>query len=345
MKHNRFAAPAVTLVATLALLASPAAHAGKVLEGVKSKGTLICGVHTGRAGFALADGDGKWSGIDIDYCRALAAAVLGDAEKVKFVPTSAQTRITALQSGEIDVLARNTTWTFNRDTGLGLSWVGINFYDGQAFIAKKKPGLTSVKQLSGATICVESGTTTEKNLAEFFRANKMTYKAVVFDQQEASQQALSSGRCQAYTNDNGALAVLKGQEMKNPDDYVILPEMISKEPLGPAVRRGDDEWFAIARWTLFAMIEAEELGISSKNIDSLKSSSIDPAIKRFVGAGDDMGKFIGLDKEWSYRVIKSVGNYGESFDRNLGQGSKIKLPRSHMNLWTKGGLMMSPPLR
>jgi len=345
MKPLRLTAPAAALVATLAVMTPLSAHAGKVLDGIKSKGVVTCGVHLGRAGFALADGAGKWSGIDVDYCHALAAAVLGDAEKVKFVPTSAQTRITALQGGEIDVLARNTTWTFNRDTALGLSWVGINFYDGQAFIVKKKPGLTSVKHLAGATICVESGTTTEKNLAEYFRANKMAYKAVVFDQPEASQQALASGRCQAYTNDNGALAVLKSQELKNADDFVILPELISKEPLGPAVRRGDEEWFAIARWTLYAMIEAEELGISSKNIDGLKASSTDPAIKRFVGTGDDMGKFLGLDKDWSYRIVKAVGNYGESFDRNLGEESKVKLPRGRMNLWTKGGLMMSPPLR
>lgn len=345
MKLNRIAALAASLMAALTLLCSPAAHAGKVLDGIKSKDVVTCGVHTGRAGFALADGAGQWSGIDIDYCRALAAALLGDADKVKFVPTSAPTRITALQSGEIDVLARNTTWTYNRDTALGLSWVGVNFYDGQAFLVKKKPGLNSVKQLAGATICVESGTTTEKNLAEYFRANKMAYKAVVFDQEEATQQALASGRCQAYTNDAGALAVIKSQVLKNPDDYVILPELISKEPLGPAVRRGDDEWFAIARWTLFAMIEAEELGISSKNVDSLKSSSVDPNIKRFVGTGDDMGKFMGLDKDWSYRIVKSVGNYGESFNRNLGEGSRVKLPRGKMNLWTKGGLMMSPPLR
>jgi general L-amino acid transport system substrate-binding protein len=324
-------------------LAAPA-QAGKVLDAVKQKGVVTCGVHTGRAGFALADSAGKWSGLDVDYCRALAAAVLGDAEKVKYVPTSGQTRITALQSGEIDVLSRNTTWTYTRDTSLGLVWVGINFYDGQAFITKKKPGLTSVKQLAGATICVDSGSTTEKNLSEYFTARKLAYKPVVFDQADASQQAFTSGRCQVYTGDNGNLAVLKATQLKNPDDYIILPEQISKEPLGPAVHRGDDEWFAIAKWTLFAMIEAEELGISSANIDSLKSSA-DPAIKRFVGAGDDMGKFMGLDKDWSYRIVKQVGNYGESFDRNLGASSKVKLPRGPMNLWTKGGLMISPPLR
>jgi general L-amino acid transport system substrate-binding protein len=339
----RFAA----FTASAAVLATfaGAAHAGKVLDGIKQKGAVTCGVHTGRAGFALADSGGKWSGLDVDYCRALAAAVLGDAEKVKYVPTSGQTRITALQSGEIDVLARNTTWTYTRDTSLGLLWTGINFYDGQAFITKKKPGLTSVKQLSGATICVDSGSTTEKNLADYFQANKLQYKGVVFDQPEASQQAFMSGRCQVYTGDNGNLAVLKATQLKNPDDYVILPEQISKEPLGPAVHRGDPDWFAIARWTLNAMIEAEELGITSSNIDNLKATTTDPAIKRFVGTGDDLGKFMGLDKEWSYRIVKQVGNYGESFDRNLGANSKVKLPRGPMNLWTKGGLMISPPLR
>jgi len=338
----------LSLLATAALMAcafAVPAHAGKVLDGVKQRGVISCGVHTGRAGFALADSAGNWSGLDVDFCRALAAGVLGDASKVRFVPTSAQTRITALQAGEIDVLARNTSWTYNRDTSLGLMWAGINFYDGQAFIAKKRPNLKTIQQLNGATICVDSGTTTERTLAEYFRANKLQYKAVVFDQAEAAQQAFVSGRCQAYTADNGALAVLKAKELKNPDDYVIFPELISKEPLGPAVRRGDEDWFTIVKWTLNAMVEAEELGITQANADSLKSTSADPAIRRFLGAGDDLGKFMGLDKDWSYRIVKAVGNYGESFDRNLGAKSSIKLPRGHMNLWTKGGLMMSPPLR
>jgi general L-amino acid transport system substrate-binding protein len=339
----RFALLTASIVAVLGFAVT--AHAGKVLDGIKQKGVVTCGVHTGRAGFAQADSAGKWSGLDVDYCRALAAAVLGDAQKVKYVPTSGQTRITALQSGEIDVLSRNTTWTYTRDTSLGLVWAGVNFYDGQAFITKKKPGLNSVKQLGGATICVDSGSTTEKNLSEYFQANKLQYKGVVFDQIEASQQAFTSGRCQVYTGDNGNLAELKATRLKNPDDYVILPELISKEPLGPAVHRGDEEWFAIAKWTLNAMIEAEELGISSSNIDGLKASTSDPAIKRFVGTGDDLGKFMGLDKDWSYRIVKQVGNYGESFDRNLGANSTIKLPRGRMNLWTKGGLMISPPLR
>ena len=351
---KQYAAPFMSLVARCALrgviscaaIALPmAAHAGKVLDGIKQKGVVTCGVHTGRAGFALADGSGKWSGLDVDYCRALAAAVLGDAEKVKYVPTSGQTRITALQSGEIDVLSRNTTWTFTRDASLGLAWVGINFYDGQAFIAKKKPGLASVKQLGGATICVDAGTTTEKNLADYFRAHKLPYKAVVFDQAEAAQQAFASGRCQAFTGDSGALAVLKATHLKNPDDYVILPELVSKEPVGPAVRRGDDEWFAVAKWTLNAMIEAEELAITSANIDGLKSTSSDPAIRRFAGSGDDLGRFLGLDKDWSYRIVKQVGNFGESFERNLGARSSVKLPRGRNGLWTQGGLLMSPPLR
>jgi general L-amino acid transport system substrate-binding protein len=334
----------LALAAALAIAFAQETHAGKVLDGVKQKGVVTCGVHTGRAGFALADSAGNWSGLDVDYCRALAAAVLGSADKVKYVPTSGQTRITALQSGEIDVLARNTTWTYTRDASLGLFWVGINFYDGQAFIAKKKPGLASVKQLSGATICVDSGSTTEKNLAEYFASHKLQYKGVVFDQIEASQQAFISGRCQVYTGDYGNLAELKATRLKNPDDYVILPEIISKEPVGPAVHRGDDEWFAIARWTLFAMIEAEELGLSSANIDAQKASG-GPDVKRFAGAGDDLGRFLGLDKEWSYRIVKQVGNYGEVYERNVGAQSKVKLPRGLNNLWTKGGLMYSPPLR
>ncbi len=331
-------------IAALAIACVAPAHAGKTLDSVKQKGILTCGVHTGRAGFALADGSGNWTGLDVDMCRAVAAAVLGDASKVKYVPTSGQTRITALQSGEVDLLARNTTWTFSRDTSLGLVWAGINFHDGQGFIAKKKPGLNSIKQLSGATICVLSGSTTEKTLSEYFRSHKMQYKGVVVDNPEAAQQAFSSGRCQAYTGDLGALAVLKTKELKNPDDYVILPEVISKEPVGPAVRRGDDEWFAIVKWSLNAMFEAEELGISESNVDALKAKSDDPAVKRLLGQSDDIGKGLGLDKEWVFRIIKAVGNYGESYERNLGMKSSLKLPRGKNALVNNGGLMMSPPM-
>lgn len=331
-------------IATLALTVWAPAHAGKTLDAVKQKGVVTCGVHTGRAGFALADGTGNWSGLDADFCRALAAAVLGDPAKVKFVPTSGQTRITALQAGEIDLLARNTTWTYTRDTSLGLVWAGVNFHDGQGFIAKKKPGLTSLKQLSGATICVLSGSTTEKTLSEYFRSHKMQYKGVVFDNPESAQQAFGSGRCQAYTGDLGALAVLRTKELKNPDNYVILPEVISKEPVGPAVRRGDDEWFAIVKWTLNAMLEAEELGIDQGNVDAQKAKSDDPGVKRFLGQSEDLGKHLGLDREWAYRIVKSVGNYGDSFERNLGAKSGLNLPRGKNNLYSKGGLMISPPM-
>ena len=290
----------ISATALAALCLTPSAHAGKVLDSVKQKGVVTCGVHTGRAGFALADASGNWKGLDVDFCKAVAAAVLGDASKVKFVPTSAQTRITALQSGEIDLLARNTTWTYTRDTSLGLVWAGINFHDGQGFIAKKAPGLDSVKKLNGASICVDSGTTTERNLSEYFRANKMTYKAVVFDNPDAAQQAFAAGRCQAFTGDANALAILRAFEIKNSDDYVVLPEVISKEPLGPAVKRGDEEWLAVVKWVLNATIEAEELGVFQNNIDTLRATSNDPAIKRFVGIGDDTGKHLGLDKEWTY---------------------------------------------
>lgn len=327
------------------ILGCGTAHAGKVLDAIKERGTVNCGVHTGRAGFALAGNDGNWSGLDVDYCRALAAAVLGDASKVKFVPTSPQTRFAALQAGEIDVLARNTTWQIGRDTSLGLLWVGINFHDGQAFIVRKGGKLNSVKQLNGAAVCVDSGSTSEKTLADYTRTHKLNVKTVVFDNPQATLQAFESGRCQALTKDFTALAVARATELKNPENYVILPEVITKEPLGPAVKRGDEEWFSIARWTLNAMVEAEELGIHQKNVDALRQTAVAPEVKRFVGTGEDLGKGMGLDKEWSYRIVKQVGNYGESFDRNLGNGSTLRLARGQMKLWKDGGLMYSPPMR
>lgn len=336
---------ALSVGAVCAVMLAGSAHAGATLDNIKKNGVVTCGVHTGNPGFATADSSGKWAGFDVDYCRALAAAVFGDATKVKYVPTSGQTRLTALQSGEIDVLARNTTWTFTRDTSLNLLWAGVNFYDGEAFLAPKKPGLTSVKQLDGATICVDSGSTTEKNLADFFKANGLKYTAVVFDQEEASHQAFINGRCNVYTNDFTSLAAFLANEVPNKDNYQILPDLISKEPLGPAVRRGDEDWFAIARWTLNVLIEAEEDGVSSANIDDLKAKSADPAVKRITGAGDDLGKFLGLSKDWSYNVIKQVGNYGEIFDRNLGSKSPMNLVRGRNALWTNGGILYAPPLR
>lgn len=322
------------------------AHAGKVLDGVKQRGVVTCGVNSpGRGGFSLADGNGKWSGIDVDVCRAVAAAVLGDAEKVKYVPLSSAARFTALQSGEVDVLARNATWTLNRDTALGLTWAGINFYDGQGFIAAKKPGLNSVKQLNSATVCVVSGSTSERNLADYFRANKIAYRAVTFDGLETALQGFLSGRCQAYTGDLGSLVDILAKDVKNASDYLILPETIAKEPVGPAVRKGDEEWFSIVKWSLFAMIEAEELGINQANIDQIKASTADVTLRRFVGTGTDLGKDLGVDKEWSYRIVKQVGNYADSFDRNLGAQSSFKLPRGRNALWNKGGLMFAPPMR
>ena len=336
---------ALSVGAVCAVTLAGSAHAGATLDNIKKNGVVTCGVHTGNPGFAAADSSGKWAGFDVDYCRALAAAVFGDATKVKYVPTSGQTRLTALQSGEIDVLSRNTTWTFTRDTSLNLLWAGVNFYDGEAFLAPKKPGLTSVKQLDGATICVDSGSTTEKNLADYFKANGLKYTAVVFDQQEASHQAFINGRCNVYTNDFTSLASFLTSEVPNKENYQILPDLISKEPLGPAVRRGDDDWFAIARWTLNVLVDAEEDGVSSANVDDLKAKSDDPAIKRITGAGDDLGKFLGLSKDWSYNIIKQVGNYGEIFDRNLGSKSPMNLVRGPNALWTSGGILYAPPLR
>jgi general L-amino acid transport system substrate-binding protein len=305
---------------------------------------VTCGVHTGRAGFAQADGSGNWSGLDVDFCRAVAAAVLGDAKKVKFVPTSGQTRITALQSGEIDLLARNTTFNFTRDTSLGLLWTGVNFYDGQGFIVKKRPGLKGAKQLDKATICIDAGTSTERNLQDFARNHKITYRPVVFDNAEGSKQAFASGRCQAYTGDYTALAILRATDLPNPNDYELLPEIISREPVGPAVRRGDEEWFAIVRWTLQAMQGAEELGLTQDNIDAQAAKSQDVSVRRFSGETDDIGKSLGLDKKWAYRIVKQVGNYGESFDRNLGAGSSLKLDRGMNRLYNKGGLVYPLPL-
>lgn len=327
-----------------AVFSATPAIAGKTLDAVKQRGSINCGVHTGRAGFALPDANGNWAGFDVDYCRALAAAVLGDATKVKFIPTSTQTRFTALQGGEIDVLARGTTWQLGRDTSLGILWAGVNFYDGGAFMVKRTPGLDSVKKLGGATVCVTSGSTAEKTTNDFFRANRMNFKPVVFDNTDATKLAFESGRCQVLGNDYAALSVTR-TELKNPDAYMVLPELVTKEPLGPAVRRGDEDWFAIARWTLYAMIEAEELGIYQSNVDVVKATSESPEVKRFMGLSEDLGKNMGLDREWAYRIVKQVGNYGESFDNNLGRTSKLRMPRGNMRLWKNGGLMYSPPFR
>jgi general L-amino acid transport system substrate-binding protein len=291
--------------------AAGTAYAGKDLDAIKARGSLICGVTTGVAGFSLADSQGKWTGLDVDTCRAVAAAIFGDADKVKYVPTTAQQRFTALQSGEVDVLVRNTTWTITRDTSLGLNFAGVSFYDGQGFMVPKKLGVKSAKQLNGATICVQPGTTTELNLADYFRANRMSFKPVVIDKLEEVNNAYFSGRCDVLTTDVSGLVSVRGSRAPNPADHVILPEVISKEPLGPVVRHGDDRWFDIVKWSLNAMIEAEELGLTSGNIDQ-QASSTNPSIQRFVGATGDNGKMMALDNRGADNNVKQVGNNGES---------------------------------
>jgi general L-amino acid transport system substrate-binding protein len=290
------------------------------------------------------DSQGRWVGLDVDQCRAVAAAVLGDPAKVKFVPLNSQQRFAALQSGEIDILSRNTTWTLTRDASLGIVFTGINYFDGQGFMVPKKLKVESARKLGGATVCVQAGTTSEKNVADYFLANGMKYKSVVFDTAEAIQAAFFAGRCQAYTTDMSDLAGARTKTSK-PGDYLILPEVISKEPLGPAVRRGDDEWFQIVRWVGFAMLEAEEMGLSQATVDAARAESKDPGVQRLLGTSEDTGKLLGLDKEWAYRIVKGVGNYGESFDRNLGPTTPLALPRGVNRLWSKGGLMYAPPVR
>ena len=332
------------LLAAAASALPSVALAGKTLDAVKQRGEVHCGVNTSAPGFSAADSQGRWQGLDVDLCRAVAAAALGDGAKVKFVPLNSQQRFAALQSGEIDVLSRNTTWSLTRDASLGIVFTGINYYDGQGFMVPKKLKIESARKLGGATVCVQAGTTSEKNVADFFLANGLKYKSVVFDTAEAIQSAFFSGRCQAYTTDMSDLAGARTKTAR-PQDYVILPEVISKEPLGPSVRRGDDEWFAIVKWVLNAMIEMEEEGITQANADQLKAGSKDPGVQRLLGLGEDTGKLLGLDKEWTYRIVKQVGNYGESFERNMGPNTPMGLPRGVNKLWTQGGLMYAPPVQ
>jgi general L-amino acid transport system substrate-binding protein len=320
------------------------AYAGQTLESIKTRGQLVCGVSTGTAGFAMADSKGTYQGLDVDFCHGLSAAIFGTPDKVKFVPLSAPQRFTALQSGEIDVLARNSTWTLQREGSLGLLFGPVVFYDGQGFMVSKKLGLKSAKDLSGATVCVQPGTTTELNLADYFRSNKLQLKEVVIENLDEIENAFFSGRCDAYTTDGSGLAGTRVSKAPNPDDYVILPERISKEPLAPVVRQGDDQWFDIIRWTVFALIDAEEHGISSKTVDQQLKSD-DPNVQRLLGVTAGNGKALGLDEKWAYNVIKSVGNYGEIYDRNVGKDSPLKLDRGLNDLWTHGGLMYAPPAR
>ena len=344
MKLTKLTTLAAIVAAMGALIAAPA-QAGKTLDAIKARGQVVCGVHTGLAGFSAADSAGKWGGLDVDICRAVAAAVLSDAEKVKYVPLTAQQRFTALQSGEIDVLSRNTTFTLTRDASLGLNDTVVTYYDGQGFIVPKKSNMKSAKQLKNQTVCVQSGTTTEKNLTDFSKANNLNIKPVVFEKEEAATAAYFAGRCISYTTDASGLASIRNKVAPVPADHVILPELISKEPLGPMVRRGDDEWFAIVKWVIYGLIEAEEYGITQAKVDELKTSSQDPVVKRILGTGEDTGKLVGLDKDWLARALKATGNYGEIFERNVGPKSVLGLARGINNQWNKGGLMYAYPVR
>jgi general L-amino acid transport system substrate-binding protein len=321
------------------------ALAGKDLDAIKARGTLICGVAAGGlAGFMMADSQGKWKGLDVDVCRAVAAALFVDSEKVKYVPVSPQQRFTALQSGEIDMLSNNTTWTLTRDTALGLDFTGVTYYDGQGFMVPKTLGVKSAKELNGSTICVPSGSTTELNVADYFRANKMSFKPVIIEDVDQIRAAFFSGRCDVYTGDSVRLFATRAANAPNPDNYVILPEIISKEPLGPVVRHGDNQFADIVRWAQFAMIEAEEYGITSTNVDDMLKSD-NPTIKRILGVTPGMGKALGVDEKWVYAIVKQVGNYGECFERNLGANSPLKIDRGINKLWTQGGLQYAPPIR
>ncbi len=320
--------------------------AAATLDDVKSKGSLTCGVSTGLQGFSAPDNEGNWSGLDVEYCRAIAAAIFGDPDKVNFVALTATDRFPALQSGEVDVLSRNTTWTLSRDTSLGLDFRTVNYYDGQGFMVPKDLGVSSAKELSGAAVCVQSGTTTELNLADYFSANGMDYNPVVYEQLEDVNNAFNQGRCDVYTTDQSGLYAIR-LTLTDPDNYVILPEIISKEPLGPAVRQGDDQWGDIVSWVHYAMLNAEEFGITSENIDEMVETSDNPGIKRLLGTETDskLGADLGLDEKWAYNVVKLVGNYGEVFDKTVGAGSPLKIDRGLNALWTDGGLQYGPPIR
>jgi len=328
---------------TVAGLAAVASSAG-TLDDVKARGKLNCGVTTGLVGFAAPDANGDWAGFDVDMCRAVAAAIFGDPTAVQFVPTTGKTRFTALASGEVDMLARNTTWTFTRDVDLKFEFVGVNYYDGQGFLVPKALGVSSAKDLDGATICIQTGTTTELNLSDFFRANGISYDPVPIETNAEGQQQFLAGACDAYTTDASGLAATRAS-FEKPGDYVVLPEIISKEPLGPLVRHGDPDWGDLVRWTLNAMISAEELGITSANVAELAKGTDNPEINRMLGTEGDLGGMLGLSKDWVINIITSIGNYGESFERNIGENTPVGLARGLNAQWTNGGLMYSPPFR
>ncbi len=329
-------------VGTAVSVAGVAASAG-TLDDVKAKGHVQCGVTQGLPGFSNPDDKGNWKGIDVDVCRAIAAAIFGDASKVKYTPLSSKERFTALQSGEVDLLSRVTTWTMTRDTALGLNFAGVTYYDGQGFMVRKSLGITSALQLGGASVCTSTGTTTELNVADYFRANNMEMKVVAFEKSDETVAAYDKGRCDVYTTDQSGLYAQRLKLTKS-SDHIVLPEIISKEPLGPVVRQGDDQWFNLVKWTLFAMVNAEEMGISSKNIDEMMNSK-NPAVRRFVGKEGTFGENLGVSNDWAVNIVKQVGNYGEIFDANVGPDTPLAISRGINALWNKGGIQYAPPIR
>jgi general L-amino acid transport system substrate-binding protein len=333
----------VVALTAMVTFAAGSAFAQTTLKTVQQRGALVCGVSQGLPGFSSPNDRGVWTGLDVDLCRGIAAAIFNDASKVKYSPLSAKDRFTALQTGEIDVLSRNSTWTMLRDTQLGLNFAAVNYYDGQGFMVRKALKVNSALELNGASICTQTGTTTELNVADYFRANKMKYEVVAFATADETVKAYDAGRCDVFTSDVSQLYAMR-LKLTNPSDQVILPEVISKEPLGPVVRQGDDQWLDIVKWVFFAMINAEELGISSKTIDEAMSST-KPDVRRFVGTEGNFGEHIGLTKDWAVRIIKLVGNYGEIFERNVGSGSKLNIDRGLNRLWSKGGIQYAPPIR
>lgn len=335
----------VTLALTLALAAGLSAQAAdaQTLKTIKDRGMLSCGVSQGLPGFSSPDDKGNWTGLDVDLCRAIAGAIFNDATKVKYVPLSAKDRFTALQSGEIDVLSRNTTWTISRDTSLGANFTGVTYYDGQGFMVKKSLKVNSALELNSASVCVQTGTTTEQNLADYFKANNMKYEVIAFGTNDETVKAYEAGRCDVFTTDQSGLYANR-LKLANPNDHMVLPEIISKEPLGPMVRHGDDQWFDIVKWTLFALVTTEELGVTSQNVDE-KAKLENPELKRVLGSDGNFGEQLGLTKDWVVRIVKAVGNYGEVFDRNVGAGSPLGINRGLNNLWNKGGLQYAPPIR
>lgn len=327
----------------LASFATGATAQQTTLETVKARGNINCGVGQGTPGFAFPDDKGNWSGLDVDFCRAMAAAIFNDPSKVSFKPLTAKERFTALQSGEIDVLSRTTTWTMSRDTAMGLSFTGVMYYDGQGLMVPKKLGVKSAKELNGASVCVATGTSTELNLADYFRLNNMTYKPVVFEKADEVNAAYDAGRCDVYTTDQSGLYAQR-LRLKAPGDHVVLPEIISKEPLGPSVRQGDFQWFTLTKWVYFALLNAEEAGVTQKNVDEMMKSA-NPEVRRLLGVEGEFGKAIGLDNNWIVKIVKGVGNYGEIYERNVGPETPLKIARGVNNLWSKGGLQYAPPVR